>query len=255
MICWKVSLAGSISLLDLYLWNGMSVFTLTITDANYFHYSSVTFSHCFPTTMWQTFPASRTIWNNMTGIMFSPQWRKENDSMLLSSSGIWIAVGIYKVSPGARQSHRYFKKLKFQIKFQILNSHVNLCPKFNLSVNIPESRGIFFSLSLFYSFPSPPWIAFLRTILLIPLESYYDALSQGRRISDIQTKEHLNILVLGFRKGITLKTVQNPSSMWVTNYLLSTNLKENPNKFPTDRSLEIFMMYHYVILVYNSEGI
>lgn len=157
MICWKVWLAGSISLLDLYLWNGISVFTLTITDANYFHYSSVTFSHCFPTTMWQTFPTSRTIWNNMTGIMFLPQWWKENDSIQLSSSGIWIALGIYKVSPGARQSHRYFKKLKFQIKFQILNFHVNLCPKFNLSVNIPESRGIFFSLSLF-------------TVFLLPLE-------------------------------------------------------------------------------------
>lgn len=99
------------------------------------------------------FPTSRIIWNNMTGIVFLPQWWKENDLVQLSSSGICIALGIHKVSPGAKQAHRYFKKLQFQI----LNFRVNLCPKFDLSVNIPEARGLSFSLSLF-------------TVVLLPLE-------------------------------------------------------------------------------------
>lgn len=63
----------------------------------------------------------------MTGVVFLPRW-KHNDSMQLSSSGILIALGIQKVSPGAKQAHKYFKKLEFQI----LNFHVNLCPKYDV---------------------------------------------------------------------------------------------------------------------------
>lgn len=42
--------------------------------------------------------------------------------------------------------------------------------------------------------------------------------------------------------------------MWVvTSYLLSANLNEDLSKLPTDRALEICMLYHCVILACNSE--
>lgn len=41
----------------------------------------------------------------------------------------------------------------------------------------------------------------------------------------------------------------------VTNYLLLTNLREDPNKSPSDRLLEVFMMFYCVIWACNSDGI
>lgn len=221
------------------------LYLLKISDANHSHYFCVTFPHSVPTTLWQTFPHfwSNLKWQDWYCVLTSMMARKWFSAVIF----IW-----HECCPWGTQSFltcqtspQYSKK----INLQILNFHVNLCPKFDLTVSIPEVRGLHLPLS-------PFTVVFPPLELLIHQDASWVFLwcVVPREVNLWHTVEYFNVLVL-LRKWITPKIPFKISFGMevVTNYLLSRNLKEDPNKLFNDRSLKMFLMHHCDFHIY-SEG-